>query len=79
MSYNPRTGDQVEVHGRIGVYEQSGRYQIYIDRMRPAGRGSLYEEFERLKARLEAEGFICTIFKKTYPAVSQVDRCGDIT
>ncbi len=67
MSYNPRTGDQVEVHGRISVYEQSGRYQLYIDVMRPAGRGSLYEEFERLKARLEAEGLFAQSLKKPIP------------
>lgn len=67
MSYLPQTGDQVVIHGRIGVYEASGRYQIYIDRMRPAGRGSLYEEFERLKIRLEAEGLFSEAIKKALP------------
>lgn len=67
MSYIPSSGDQVVIHGRIGVYEQSGRYQLYIDTLRPAGRGSLYEEFERLKARLEAEGLFSETLKKPLP------------
>ncbi len=67
MSYLPHSGDQVVIHGRIGIYEQSGRYQIYIDRMRPAGRGSLYEEFERLKARLDGEGLFSEALKKPIP------------
>jgi exodeoxyribonuclease VII large subunit len=67
MSYLPHSGDQVIAHGRIGVYEQSGRYQLYIDRIRQAGRGSIYEEFERLKARLEAEGLFSEALKKPLP------------
>jgi len=31
-------------------------YQLYADLIRPAGEGALYQEFLRLKARLEAEG-----------------------
>ncbi|MDF1513044.1 MAG: exodeoxyribonuclease VII large subunit [Anaerolineae bacterium] len=72
MTYLPRSGDQVVVHGRVSVYAQSGRYQIYIDRMRPAGRGSLYEEFERLKAQLEAEGLFSVELKKPLPQFPSV-------
>ena len=43
LSYMPRSGDQVIVHGRIGLYEQGGRYQIYVDAIQPAGRGSLFQ------------------------------------
>jgi exodeoxyribonuclease VII large subunit len=72
MHYIPQSGDQVEVHGRIGLYEQSGRYQIYIDTIRPAGRGSLFEEFLRLKARLEEEGLFLDELKKPVP---QYPKC----
>ena len=49
-------GMEVEVHGRIGVYEVSGQYQLYADQIRPVGEGALYQEFMRLKSMLEAEG-----------------------
>ncbi|MGC9468404.1 MAG: exodeoxyribonuclease VII large subunit [Anaerolineae bacterium] len=67
LVYIPRSGDQVLAHGRIGLYEQGGRYQIYIDRIQPAGRGSLYEEFERLKAALQAEGLFDEARKRPLP------------
>jgi exodeoxyribonuclease VII large subunit len=67
LSYIPQSGDQVLAHGRIGVYEQGGRYQIYVDQIQPAGRGSLYQEFERLKAQLEAEGLFDEARKRVLP------------
>jgi len=51
-----RDGLQVEAHGKIGVYEPGGIYQLYLDDLRPAGEGALYAEFVRLKNTLEAEG-----------------------
>ena len=30
-------GKAVEVHGKIGVYEVSGQYQLYVDQIRPMG------------------------------------------
>ncbi len=77
LSYAPRSGDQVVIHGRIGLYEQAGRYQIYVDAIRPAGRGSLYQEFERLKAQLEAEGLFAPERKRPLPAYPQ--RIGVVT
>ncbi len=68
QTYLPRDGDQVTVHGRIGVYEPSGRYQLYVDALQPAGRGTLQQEYERLKARLEAEGLFAQERKRPLPA-----------
>ena len=56
QSYLPEDGDQVLSHGRVGVYEVRGVYQLYVDQIRPIGTGDLYRQFERLKARLEDEG-----------------------
>ena len=77
LAYVPRSGDQVVIHGRIGLYEQGGRYQIYVDAIRPAGRGSLHQEFERLKAQLEAEGLFAPERKRSLPAYPK--RIGVIT
>jgi exodeoxyribonuclease VII large subunit len=54
--FSPREGDAVEVHGRVSVYEAGGQYQLYADAVRLAGEGAAYQEFLRLKARLDAEG-----------------------
>ncbi len=77
LTYIPRSGDQVVIHGRIGLYEQAGRYQIYVDAIRPAGRGSLHQEFERLKGQLEAEGLFAPERKRPLPAYPQ--RIGVVT
>ncbi len=63
----PRDGDAVEVHGRIGIYEVGGVYQLYADAIRLAGAGDLYQAFLRLKARLEAEGLFDAERKRPLP------------
>lgn len=63
----PREGDSLEVHGYIGVYEVGGVYQLYADLLRPVGEGALYQEFLRLKARLEAEGLFAPERKRSIP------------
>ena len=60
-------GLSVEAHGKIGVYEPSGQYQLIIDVLRPAGEGALYAEFMRLKALLEAEGLFAPERKRPLP------------
>ncbi len=63
----PRDGDAVEVHGSLGIYELGGQYQLYADMIRPLGEGALYQEFLRLKARLEAEGLFDPARKRPIP------------
>jgi len=62
-----RDGMAVEVHGKIGVYEPQGQYQLYADQIRAVGEGALYQEFMRLKAMLEAEGLFDADRKKNIP------------
>jgi exodeoxyribonuclease VII large subunit len=61
-------GSAIEAHGYIGLYERDGQYQLYIDALRLAGEGWLYQEFLRLKARLEAEGLFDPARKRPIPA-----------
>lgn len=56
MDFAPRDGELVQVQGRLGVYEQRGDLQLVVESMQRAGQGALFEQFLRLKARLEAEG-----------------------
>jgi len=67
QTFIPRDGDAVEVHGSMGVYEAGGSYQLYADMLRPTGEGLLYQEFLRLKARLEAEGLFDPLRKRPIP------------
>jgi exodeoxyribonuclease VII large subunit len=73
----PRDGDALEVHGAIGVYEAGGQYQLYADTLRPVGEGALFQEFLRLKARLEAEGLFDPERKRPIPHWPQ--RIGIVT
>jgi len=52
----PREGMAIEARGYISVYERGGNYQLYVDNIRVAGEGELFQEFLALKAKLEAEG-----------------------
>ncbi|WP_242361356.1 exodeoxyribonuclease VII large subunit [Limosilactobacillus antri] len=56
VKFTPEEGMKLCVTGHVGLYERSGRYQIYIDTMEPDGIGSLYLAFEQLKKKLSAEG-----------------------
>ena len=60
-------GEAVLAHGRISVYEAGGNYQFYVDDLEPLGQGALYAEFERIKARLAAEGLFEADLKKPLP------------
>lgn len=60
-------GMAVEVHGKIGIYEVSGQYQLYADQIKPVGEGVLYQEFLRLKALLESEGLFDPERKRPIP------------
>ena len=52
----PREGDQIVAFGYVGIYPERGAYQLYVNRILPAGRGQLFAQFEALKAKLEADG-----------------------
>ena len=63
----PAEGAAIEAHGYISIYEVGGQYQLYADVIRPLGEGLLYQEFLRLKARLEAEGLFDPERKRPLP------------
>jgi exodeoxyribonuclease VII, large subunit len=77
VKFRPEDGLKVTVRGSIGVYEQRGEYQIYVETMDPAGRGALQLAFEQLKKRLEGEGLFEAKHKKPLPRLPS--RIGLIT
>ena len=67
LQFRPENGLKVLVHGRIGVYEKGGVYQLYVNTMQPDGIGSLYLAFEQLKKKLSDEGLFDEAHKKALP------------
>jgi exodeoxyribonuclease VII large subunit len=73
----PENGQQVLVHGRLGLYEPRGDYQLVVDKMEAAGEGMLRRAYEQLKIKLEAEGLFDPKHKKEIPQFPR--RVGIIT
>ena len=68
LDFSPRDGELVEVRGRLGVYEARGDLQLIVESMSRAGQGALFEQFLRLKAKLEIEGLFEASRKRQLPA-----------
>lgn len=68
LAFAPRDGQQVELRGRLAVYEARGELQMVVEAMQPLGTGSLYEEFLRLKAMLAAQGLFDPARKRPLPS-----------
>ncbi len=69
LDFNPGDGQLVELRGRLGVYDARGELQLVVESMRRAGQGTLFEQFLKLKARLEAEGLFDTARKRPLPVM----------
>ena len=67
LDFAPREGQQVELRGRVALYEPRGEMQFIVESMRALGAGSLHEQFLRLKAKLEAEGLFDSTRKRPLP------------
>jgi len=67
LDFRPADGLEVTCYGRVRVYESQGRYQLYVTAMEAGGTGALFEAFERLKRRLEAEGLFAPSARKALP------------
>lgn len=73
----PQDGEAVEMHGGLSVYETGGRYQLYVDEIRAGGDGALFQQFMRLKEKLDAEGLFSAERKRALPP--RPKRIGIIT
>lgn len=77
LNFSPRDGQSVEIHGSMSFYPASGQAQLYIDSMQPLGEGRLFQEFLRLKNKLEAEGLFSQAHKRPRPELPK--KIGIIT
>lgn len=77
LRIKPENGMKVLCTGRISVYPQDGRYQLYVSDIIENGIGALYVEAERIRKKLEAEGLFSEKLKR--PIVKYPKKIGVIT
>lgn len=66
-TYNPKDGESVIVKGALDYYLKGGRLSLQVNSIQPVGKGLLFLEFERLKAKLQQEGIFDAEHKKEIP------------
>jgi exodeoxyribonuclease VII large subunit len=66
-----KEGDNIELTGKISIYEARGEYQITVTQVRIAGMGRLFEAYEALKEKLTLEGLFASDKKQALPAFPQ--------
>ena len=71
LNFRFEEGMQVVVSGGADVYERDGSYQIYVKAAKQDGIGNLYEEFEKLKAKLAELGMFDPMYKQPIPKFSK--------
>lgn len=67
LDFKLEKGQHIVVTGNIGVYERWGDYRLYADKIEKEGVGRLFEELEKLKLKLRAEGIFDGSHKKPIP------------
>ena len=70
-------GQKVVLQGDLTVYEQRGQYQLIVRAVELQGVGALQVKFEKLKAKLQAEGLFDAETKQELPRFPQ--RIGIVT
>jgi exodeoxyribonuclease VII large subunit len=67
VKFSPEDGMAVLGTGHIDVYTVGGKYQLYIDKLEPAGVGALQLAFEQMVGKLQREGLFGDAHKKALP------------
>ncbi|HET7842908.1 MAG TPA: exodeoxyribonuclease VII large subunit, partial [Xanthomonadales bacterium] len=67
LRFRPADGARVLVRARVSLYEARGEFQLVVEHMEEGGEGALRREFERLKAKLQAEGLFDQAAKRAIP------------
>ncbi len=77
LRFKPADGQRVLARAKVSFYEARGEFQLVVEQLEPAGEGALQREFERLKAKLAAEGLFEAARKRALPALPR--RIGVLT
>ncbi|MEM6472100.1 MAG: exodeoxyribonuclease VII large subunit [Planctomycetota bacterium] len=68
LRFKIANGQQILCFGNLEVYTVRGTYQVVVRKAQPQGIGTLQQAFERLKAKLYAEGLFSAERKRSLPA-----------
>jgi exodeoxyribonuclease VII large subunit len=77
VRFDPQDGMAVLATGYIDVYLAGGKYQLYVEKLEPEGKGALQLAFEQMVAKLRAEGLFDDRHKRPIPAYAR--RIGILT
>jgi len=69
LPFAPEDGLEVVATGKLTTYAGRSNYQIVVESLEVAGEGAMMLLFEKLKARLAAEGLFAPERKKKLPAL----------
>lgn len=69
LDFKPDDGQKVIAFGSISVYTPRGSYQIVVNKLIPQGIGNLFIEFEKLKEKLQNQGYFNENIKKRIPQI----------
>ncbi|MFC3418140.1 exodeoxyribonuclease VII large subunit [Salinicoccus hispanicus] len=67
LKFKPEEGQSVLVEGRVSIFESSGQYQVYVEKMEMDGIGLLFEKLEQDKKQLAEKGYFDAQHKKPLP------------
>jgi exodeoxyribonuclease VII large subunit len=68
LGWRLENGQKIEARTLVSFYEPRGEFQLNVEAIRRAGQGDLYEQFLRLKAKLEAEGLFDPTTRRPLPS-----------
>lgn len=77
IRFTPENGDAIRLRCRVSLYEGRGEFQLIVEHLEHAGAGALQAAFEKLKAKLQAEGLFDSARKRALP--DSVSQLGVIT
>jgi len=75
LSFRPKDGDAVRLHGQLSVYESRGQMQLIAESMHQVGLGALLAAVRELKERLRGEG----LFERKRPLPAFPSCIGVVT
>ena len=67
LGWRLENGQKIEARVLVSFYEPRGEFQLNVEAIRRAGQGDFFEQFLRLKAKLEAEGLFDPATRRPLP------------
>ncbi len=69
VKIKPKEGMQIQLKGKLSLYEGRGDYQLIVSSISPLGEGALRIAFDALKNKLHGEGLFNNEFKQPIPTL----------